>query len=276
MKKFAILFLLSLYIVNGIEAQKKRILLTNDNGIDDKKMLFLAKALSEIAEIYIAAPAKDQSGTTHYVSQNKKLKIKKVDVADNIKAIAVDGTPAECMLFALSGWLKENKPNLVISGINGGENAGMEWVSSGTIGAARMATIFGVPSIAISGLSSKHPANTTPLAAWIKELVNAPLVQELKVGQYLTVSIPRVPFKEINGVKIAYRQFGVLNVRGDEFKYDQWRLQLKEPITETSDLKSYNDNYITVVVMRADENDFSAFEQYKNKVEAVLPKFKKD
>jgi hypothetical protein len=144
---------------NQGEIWPKRVLITNDNGIEDVKIVELARAFSRIAETYVVAPLEDRSGSTHYLTATQKgsLKVERRQIGKDIQAYAVDGFPADCVVLALTGIMKDNPPDLVISGINGGPNLGIDWLFSGTIGAARVASFAGFPSLAVSGLDDDMP-----------------------------------------------------------------------------------------------------------------------
>jgi len=160
MKKTKILLLTVFFLLSmSLNAQDtevkwpKSVLITNDDGIGDEKMIAMALAFSEIAETYIIAPIDDKSGSSHYASVFSKnfLTAEKQDIDNSITAYQVDDYPADCIFLGLKGLMKDNPPDLVISGINGGPNLGYDWMASGTIGAARMAAFWGVPAIAVSG-----------------------------------------------------------------------------------------------------------------------------
>lgn len=257
----------------------KRVLITNDNGIADTKMIQLAQAFAKVAETYVAAPLQDRSGTSHSVTQKRKFDVERRELGEGIVAYGIDGTPAECILFGLQGLLRDKQPDLVISGVNGGENAGMEWLFSGTIGAARMATVLGVPAIAVSGLSSQHPQNYPVVMQWVVELARSKIVRELKPSQYLAVSIPRVKFSEIKGVDVTSRPFIAMGVQAKTFnsqntspKRETWEFEnyaYRGSIPADSDLASYKANRIAIVLMRADENDYENIGEFKKRLSEI-------
>ena len=100
----------------------KRVLITNDDGINDSNMLALARAFSQVCETYVIAPQEDKSGTTHLVSAFRThfLSVESYDLGSGIRGYGVDGYPGDCVLLALQGILLDNPPDLVIAGINGG------------------------------------------------------------------------------------------------------------------------------------------------------------
>jgi 5'-nucleotidase len=202
-----------LFTPQSLSAQKvrpsspKRVLITNDNGIADPKIVALARAFAPHAETWVVAPAENRSGSTHYlsVSRSGQLVSTSRDLGPGIRAWAVDGYPADCVMLALYGIMQGAPPDLVISGINGGPNLAHDWLGSGTIGAARMAAYAGFPAIAISGLNDDIPSAVEAATKWVTELAKSPAVHQLKFGQYLTVSIPRIPPSNIKGVRFAQR-----------------------------------------------------------------------
>lgn len=259
----------------------KRVMITNDNGIDDYKTKELAKAFAKVTETYVSASLEDKSGVSHSVTLKRKYKVEKRNLGEGITAYGVDGTPAESVIFGLQGLLRDKQPDLVISGVNGGENAGMEWLFSGTIGAARMSTVMGVPAIAVSGLSSKHPQNFSLVVNWVIDFANSKLARELKPGQYVTVSFPRVPFNEIKGVEVAHRAFIPMGIKGKNFEEPkdsdkgEWEFEsytYKEKLPAGSDHALYLENKIVIVVMQADENDYKGIEEFKTRI-SEIPKF---
>jgi len=163
----------------------KRVLITNDDGIDDPKMKALALAFTKVAETYVIAPLKECSGTAHHISafSRRSLAVEPRPLGEKIRAFGVDGYPADCVLLALRGIMKNSPPDLVISGINDGPNLGFDWLASGTIGAARVAAYWGVPAIAVSGLKEDVTGSLEAVIHYAVQLAQSELVRQLKAGQ---------------------------------------------------------------------------------------------
>jgi len=265
----------------------KRVLITNDNGIKDTKIVELARAFAKIAETYVVAPLEDKSGSTHYLTATRRgsLKVERHQIGEGIKAYAVDGYPADCILLAIGGIIKDNPPDLVISGINGGPNLGIDWIFSGTIGAARMASFGGFPAIAVSGLDDDMPDAVEAANRWVVSLAQSPLVRELKAQQYLTVSIPRLHPEEIKGVRVAERArltaspvFEKVSSGDAENGHETWRFvgaqRLDYSLPSDSDIALYNERYIIVVPMVCNEHDYELLSRLKDnlgKLPAWIP-----
>ena len=135
-----------------------RILLTNDDGIHSPVLYRVADALAKEHDVVVVAPSTDQSGKSHgFTHRPDKLLQYLEEKQKPYPAYQVDGTPCDCIKFAVSFLLREQQPDLVISGINLGENAGVSAVYSGTVAAAREAALWGIPAIAISLMGETDP-----------------------------------------------------------------------------------------------------------------------
>lgn len=126
-----------------------RILICNDDGIFAPGIAALREALSDLAEIHVVAPETERSAVGHAITIYNPLKTKRIQKGGMFFGHAVDGTPADCVKLAISALLPE-PPDLVVSGINLGPNAGISVIYSGTVSAATEGTILGIPSMAIS------------------------------------------------------------------------------------------------------------------------------
>ena len=128
----------------------KTILLTNDDGVNSSGILALKQSLSDLGNIEICAPLVQQSGIGHAISLFEPIRLTQVILNDGTKANAVIGTPTDAVLMGIYG-ICEQKPDLVISGINMGENLGRsELTTSGTLGAAMEAAAQNIPALAVS------------------------------------------------------------------------------------------------------------------------------
>ncbi len=244
----------------------RRVLLTNDNGIDDIPLIELARALAKTTEVHVVAATTDRSGTSNLMPSVRagEFHVERRDLGEGIEAYALDGYPADCVLFGVAGPLRERPPDLVISGINGGPNLGDDWLASGTIGAARTAAYFGIPAIAISGLEDDDPDAVRAATRWVVELVRSEAVRTLRPPQYLTVSLPLAESPSVTGIETVTRARGLYTGRahspgeGAIGERQTWRLELElrpELAPADSDFAAHGRAAIAVVPMRVDESD---------------------
>lgn len=246
-----------------------RVLLTNDNGIDDTGLIELARAFARVpgTEVFVVAATRDRSGTSNFLGATGegRFRVERRNLGPNIEAWALDGYPADCVIFALTGPLRDRLPDVVVSGINGGPNMADDWFGSGTIGAARTAAYFGVPAVAVSGLEDDHPGAVQAASSWVVRFVRSSLVASLEAPQYLTVSLPVGTPPEIKGARIVGRARGL--TQGRAHRIDEgtemdssavWRLEIEtnpERAADGTDVPTVAEGFIAIVPMRVDEFD---------------------
>jgi 5'-nucleotidase len=126
------------------------ILITNDDGVNSSGIMAAKKAVEDQGEILVVAPATQQSGIGHALTLFEPIRVTSTNLVDGSEAHSVSGTPTDAVIIGIYQ-IAEKKPDLVISGINIGENLGKsELTTSGTIGAAMEAAVNGVPALSIS------------------------------------------------------------------------------------------------------------------------------
>lgn len=176
---------------------KPKILVSNDDGVHSEGLRHLAEALRAVGEVTIVAPDGEQNAASHAITLHKPLRV--TQLADGV--YSTSGTPTDCINLGVITVLKE-RPALVVSGINKGENLADDVTYSGTVSAAMEGTLLGIPSIAVSqaGDGAFRFEAAARIAARIAELV---LEQGLPRDTLLNVNVPDLDPSEIRGVKIA-------------------------------------------------------------------------
>lgn len=130
-----------------IELPKARILVTNDDGIGSPGIKLLEEIARELSsDVWVVAPEQEQSAASHSLTTRRPLRMSQVSA----QRYAVDGTPTDCVMLAVKHLLRERRPDLVLSGINGGVNVGEDLTYSGTVAAAMEAILLDIPAIALS------------------------------------------------------------------------------------------------------------------------------
>lgn len=169
-----------------------RILLANDDGAGSAGILALAAALSAAHELTVIAPDGDRSGVSHSITHDKPIRVRRLTPTRGEKAVhAISGTPVDCVRLAVLADLME-KPELVLSGINHGENLGSDVLYSGTAAAARQAALMGIPAIALSRCRGKQPQSEEGMAAAARFVADnlEELVALVLPGTFLNVNYP--------------------------------------------------------------------------------------
>jgi 5'-nucleotidase len=173
------------------------ILVTNDDGIHAEGLRVLADAVRPLGNVTIVAPDREQSATSHSLTLHRPLRIR--HVSEDI--LTVDGTPTDCVLLGVHGFLKR-KPDLIVSGINHGQNMGNDVFYSGTVAAASEGAFLGIPSIAISLATWEH-AGFEAAGRVVKSLVAELVRVGIPAGNCVNINIPPVPWEEIKGVRVT-------------------------------------------------------------------------
>lgn len=166
-----------------------RILISNDDGIFAEGINTLAAALSELGEVTVVAPDRNRSGASNSLTLDHPLRIRE----QGEHRISVEGTPTDCVHFALNEWL-EQRPDIVVAGINHGANLGDDVLYSGTVAAATEGHFLGVPAIAVSLVGSTH---FDTAAQVVKEIVGKLATQPLPTNKIININVPDVPYSQL-------------------------------------------------------------------------------
>ncbi len=180
-----------------------RILVSNDDGIHApglKVMEKIAKSLS--SDVWVVAPETEQSASGHSLTLTVPLRVRKASA----RKFAVNGTPTDCVLLAVNHIMRDNRPDLVLSGVNAGGNLGEDVTYSGTVAAAMEATLLGMPAIALSQVRK----NGSPVRWSTAEHHGADMVRRLMKQGWpsnvlMNVNFPDTPHDDVAGVR-ATRQ----------------------------------------------------------------------
>jgi len=196
------------------------ILITNDDGITASNLLALVRAMAEYANLKVVAPQKEQSGVGHGFSYYRSLHYAPVENFP-CEAFWVDGTPADCMKFALKHIYKDFKFDLVIAGVNNGDNAGVASFYSGTVAAAREAALWGLPAIAISLQKQNEEALSFALK-WVEEVIKERTFAGMPKQTLWNFNVPpcdhKNPCKGVRISKTSTRMFNDFYVEAEKSK----------------------------------------------------------
>ena len=246
-----------------------RILITNDDGINAPGLQVAEEIAAELAgptgEVWVVAPAFEQSGVAHCISYAHPTMVAKLAE----RRYAAEGSPADCVLAAVYDVMKNNPPDLVISGVNAGNNSGENAVYSGTVGGAMEAALQGLPAVALSQYfgpelrAAPDPFATARQhgAAIIRKLLDrADWTSDADFRLFYNLNFPPVGPADVRGLRVAPQgrrygaSFGVepfIAPNGRRFLWVRGSAQ-DLPSTPGSDVEANLDVYISVTPMRAD------------------------
>ncbi len=179
-----------------------KILVSNDDGVFAPGIKVLAQHLSEIAQIAVVGPDRNQSAASHSLTLYNPLRMNKLKHGE----IAINGTPTDCVHLALCGGfdLGFDRPDMVVSGINAGSNLGDDVFYSGTVAAAIEGRALGYPSIAVSLANPTDDFTHYETAARVTQTIVALLKRHpLPSDTILNLNVPDVPYEQLKGVKVC-------------------------------------------------------------------------
>lgn len=253
------------------KGQAMRILLTNDDGINAPGLLVLEHIAREfggpLAEIFVVAPAFEQSGVGHCINYTRPTMLSQFGP----HRFAAEGSPADCVLAGIHEVLGGNLPDLVLSGVNRGNNSAENALYSGTLGGAMEAALQGVPAIAMSqyygpgNRDAKDPFDAA--AAFGADVIRKIMAHDPQGQQdyrlFYNVNFPPVLADAVKGTRVTTQGFR----RGTSFTTEPFEapsgrrfLWIKggdqhRPTEPGSDAHANLDGYISVTPMRADLTD---------------------
>ena len=179
---------------------KSRILISNDDGIEAPGLKVLEKIARKLSkDVWIVAPETEQSAAGHSLTIRRPLRIRKV----SSQRYAIDGTPTDCVLLGVNEVMKENRPDLVLSGINRGGNLGEDVTYSDTVAAAMEGALLGIPSVAVSQVvTDRSKLRWATAEHWVpkvlKQLAKNPWPQNVLIN----VNIPDVATRAVTGIEV--------------------------------------------------------------------------
>src|SRR6266851_3533244 len=187
-----------------------RILVTNDDGIYSEGLRKLADALRAVGDVVIVAPDREQSAASHALTLNRPLRLIQLEENEWV----VDGTPTDCVNLAVLKLMRDDRPDIVVSGINFGPNLGDDVTYSGTISAAFEGALLNVPSIALSTLVGEH-FSFARCAEFASALAQRVLKGDRDPGIILNVNFPVGPFAGVKVTRLGRRIYseGVIERR---------------------------------------------------------------
>jgi 5'-nucleotidase len=184
-----------------------KILISNDDGFRANGINFLREELAKKNHVVTIAPNQERSSCGHGITLGEPIRVEKI--SEDIYSCS--GYPADCILIGVGNICKDNKPDLVVSGINHGANLGQDRYYSGTIAAAREAAFRGIPSIAVSLVTQniKDLEHFETAAEFVAKLVDQNIQELIPKNSVLNINVPNLPAAEIGGVK--YTSLGFQN-----------------------------------------------------------------
>jgi len=238
-------------------------LLTNDDGIETEGLKALIREISKIGEVWVVAPDREQSATSHSLTLDYPIQTNKLSE----RSFSVSGTPTDAVMLAVRAIMKR-KPDILISGINHGPNLGDDVSYSGTVAAAMEGTILNIPSIAVSNVNWEAKYFGTA-AVFIKKLAQFVFKNGLPRDTFLNVNVPdaRQTMRRYKITRLGKRIHNDVLIekikqRGKNYFWigEQTSVWEKEDDTDHAAIQK---EYVSITPLQLDMTDYKMIEQVK-------------
>lgn len=239
-----------------------RILLSNDDGVHAAGLLALVAAFTR-EEVWVVAPDREQSATSHSISLHRPLRMTEL----NPRCYSVDGTPTDAVYMGLNLVMKSCRPDLVISGINHGPNLGNDVLYSGTVAAAMEGALLGVHSMAVS-LAASPPHDFSAAARFTATLARQLIANAPSTPLLLNVNIPPGPVKGYRLVRLGRRNYGQqvvekIDPRGRKYFWIGGEGAGYEPIPQSDCVTVFEEGLASVTPLHCDETHDAMFQELR-------------
>jgi 5'-nucleotidase len=250
-----------------------RILITNDDGIDAPGLSVLERVAASISEdIWVVAPETDQSGLSHSLTLGNPLRLREIGK----RRFALRGTPSDCVIMATKTIIGE-RPDLILSGVNWGQNTADDVTYSGTVAGAIEGTLIGIPSIALSQAhdsDSKRPVNWATAEAYGPKVIRQLLDFGFPPGILYNINFPDVAPDEVKGIEVSHQGRLIhslyiderVDPRGNKYFWLGYRRQRSERVPGT-DLFSIDNGAVSITPLRLDLTDYDLVDRLRSAVE---------
>ncbi len=251
----------------------KRILVTNDDGVFSTGIKQLAGELASLGEVIVVAPDREQSASGHALTLHRPLRMQRLEE----NWYTVDGTPTDCVNLAVLSLLKEQRPDVVVSGINFGLNLGDDVTYSGTVSATFESSLLGIPSVAFSQEVAEG-FSFAPGARFARELVATLLANPSESKVLLNVNFPAVDFQGVRLTRLGRREYKQsivekLDPRGRKYFWiagtPEWE------VADGTDQRAIADGFVSLTPLHLDLTDYPRLDTLgtlRQELEAVVRK----
>ena len=252
-----------------MEIKRPLLLISNDDGYQAKGINDLIEMLSDIGDIIVCAPEDARSGYSCAFSATTPLRLNLREKRPGVEVWSCNGTPVDCVKLALAE-IVPRKPDMVIGGINHGDNGSVNTHYSGTMGVTLEGCMKYIPSVAFSLCDHRDDADFEPLRTLIRTVTQKVLAEGLPMGVCLNVNFPLV--KEVKGVKVCRMAHGTWcsevtkchHPRGYDYWWMVGHYQNDEPEADDTDNWALNHGYVAITPTQIDVTAYDAMELIKS------------
>jgi 5'-nucleotidase len=247
----------------------RRILLTNDDGVEAPGLAVAERIAAAVAEdVWVVAPMADQSGVGQSISMHHPLRVTEY----GSQRYALTGTPADCVMVAMADWLRDDPPDLVLSGVNWGANLSDSVMYSGTVGAVLAADHLGLPAIALSQVFHDRGAlDFSATEAYAAETIRRLWSARDEVGRCCwNLNFPMQAAESIQGLRFTRQSTGTIvgprliagaDGRGLAYHWLSFERDITTVADPASDVVALRDGYVSATPLHGSRCDEALLEQ---------------
>lgn len=241
-----------------MENKQPLILISNDDGYHSPGIRKLVDFVKDFGDVLVCAPEGARSGYSRAFSATEYLRLKRRTSIADVELWSCNGTPVDCVKLAMDQFCRDRRPDIVLGGINHGDNSSVNSHYSGTMGVALEGCMKYIPSIAFSSCNYREDANLEPLRPYVRKLVSKVLKDGLPKGICLNVNFPEAD--SFKGVKVCRMTMGrwtnevvrQRHPRGYDYFWIVGHYQNDEPDAADSDQWALNNDYVAITPTRLD------------------------
>jgi len=245
------------------------LLISNDDGYDAKGIRELVEMISDFGDIIVCAPDAARSGSSCAFSVTSPLRLNLIEKRPGVEVWSCSGTPTDSVKLALAE-IVTRKPDMVIGGINHGDNASVNSHYSGTMGVTLEGCMKYIPSVAFSLCDHNENADFSPLRPYVRDITSRVLAEGLPKGVCLNVNFPLAP--SFKGVRVCRMAKGTWQNEVTRYHhprgYDYWWMmgnyRNDEPEADDTDNWALAHGYVAITPTTIDVTAYEAVEQIKN------------
>lgn len=251
--------------------KERVIFLTNDDSYRSKGFAAAIEIARKFGRVIAIAPDAPQSGMSQAITIYNPLYLRKVREDEGVLVYSLNGTPVDCVKMAFDHFFRDEKVDLVISGINHGSNAAVNVLYSGTMGAAIEAAFYNIPSVGLSLTDHNLDADFEGAVEYGSKIVESVLNGDIPTPLCLNVNVPNIPCSEIKGIRLSRQTRGYwreefykrTDPHGRDYFWLTGAFSNAEPEAEESDEWALANGYVAVVPIQVDLTAYKQMEQLK-------------
>lgn len=251
--------------------KERVIFLTNDDSYRSKGFAAAIEIARKFGRVIAIAPDAPQSGMSQAITIYNPLYLRKVREEEGVLVYSLNGTPVDCVKMAFDHFFRDEKVDLVISGINHGSNAAVNVLYSGTMGAAIEAAFYNIPSVGLSLTDHNLDADFEGAVEYGSKIVESVLNGDIPTPLCLNVNVPNIPCSEIKGIRLSRQTRGYwreefykrTDPHGRDYFWLTGAFSNAEPEAEESDEWALANGYVAVVPIQVDLTAYKQMEQLK-------------